>query len=226
METNPTKNQRGWESMQAYLLAASCLLLGIAVGYFVRGSAAQVPATSANAAAAAAPGAPAGTQAQVTPAQLKRMADKQAEPLLAQLRSNPNDPGLLAQIGNVYYDAQSYKEAIQFYEQSLKADPTNANVRTDCGTAYYYLGDSDRALQEFQTALQYDPKHVQTMFNTGMVQWKGKGDVKTAVATWEHLLKIAPADFAGRGQVQELIEKAKEHVTMAPGTKTDKPAGF
>jgi len=224
METNPTKHQSGWESRQAYLLAASCLLLGIAVGYFVRGSA-EVPAPSAKAAAAAAQGAP-GMQAQVTPAQLKHMADKQAEPLLAQLKSNPNDPALLAQIGNVYYDAQNYKEAIEFYEQSLKADPANANVRTDCGTAYYYLGDSDRALEEFRTALKYDPKHVQTMFNTGMVQWKGKGDVKTAVATWEQLLKIAPADFAGRGQVQELIDKAKEHVTMAPGTKTDKPAGL
>ncbi len=226
METNQTTRQNGWERTQAYVLAAGCLVVGIIVGYVFRGSASQVSAPSASPAVAASQGAPAGAQAQVTPAQLKHMADKQAEPLLAKLQSSPNDPTLLAQIGNIYYDTQNYKEAIQFYEQSLKADPANSNVRTDFGTSYYYLGDADRALQEFQTALKYDPKHIQTMFNAGMVQWKGKGDAKTAVATWEQLLKIAPADFPARAQVKDLIEKAKAHSTMAPGTKTDKPAGL
>jgi cytochrome c-type biogenesis protein CcmH/NrfG len=162
-------------------------------------------------------------QGRVTPEQLKHMADKQAEPLLARLQSSPNDPALLAQVGNVYYDTRIYSEAIKFYDQSLKADPKNPDVRTDLGTSYYYLGDADRALQEFHTVLKYDPKHAQTMFNMGMVQWQGKGDAKAAVASWEQLLKAVP-DYPDRAKVQQLIEKAKAHSDMAPGTKTDKPA--
>jgi tetratricopeptide (TPR) repeat protein len=150
------------------------------------------------------------------------MADKQAEPLLAQLKSNPNDATLLANIGNLYYDAQQYKEAIGYYDKSLNADPKNVNIRTDLGTAYFYAGDTTRAISEFQTALKDDPKHGQTLFNLGMVQWQGKGDLNGAIASWEKLLKVAP-DYPDRARVEQLLAKAKEHANMAPGTKTDKP---
>jgi cytochrome c-type biogenesis protein CcmH/NrfG len=210
-----------WTSTQAYVLAVICLLVGIAMGYLVRGSA--TPESTTTTAAAQPSGMPAGTGQQPTPEQMKRMADKQAEPLLAQLKSSPSDSALLAQIGNVYYDAQVYKEAVDYYDRSLKVDPKNANVRTDMGTAYYYMGDSDRALQEFSTTLQYAPKHAQTLFNVGMVKWQGKGDATGAVEAWQRLLQVAP-DYPDRAKVQELIERAKQHSNIAPGTKTNKPA--
>jgi len=219
------ENQNHWTGLQAYMLAVVCLLVGIAMGYFFRGSASNAAPGSAGANSGA-PQAPQGMgQGRVTPEQLKHMADKQAEPLLSQLKANPNDPALLAQVGNVYYDTQSYSEAIKYYDQSLEADPKNPDVRTDLGTSYYYLGDPDRALREFQTVLQYDPKHGQTIFNMGMVQWQGKGDAKAAVASWQQLLKAVP-DYPDRAKVEQLIEKAKAHTNMAPGTKTNKSAAM
>lgn len=219
--SSTTTNHGTWTSTQAYVLAVICLLVGVAMGYLVRGSA--TPESTTATAAGQATGMPTGMGQQPTPEQMKHMADKQAEPLLAQLKSSPTDPALLAQIGNVYYDAQVYKEAIDYYDRSLKAEPKNANVRTDMGTAYYYMGDSDRALQEFSTTLQYDPKHAQTLFNVGMVKWQGKGDAAGAVEAWQKLLQVAP-DYPERTKVQELIERAKQHSNMAPGTKTTKPA--
>jgi cytochrome c-type biogenesis protein CcmH/NrfG len=212
-----------WTSTQAYIMAIVCLLIGIAVGYFVRGSAA--PAGSPVAAASPA-SMPAGqAPQQVTPQQLKQMADQQAAPLLAQLKNSPNDPALLANIGNVYYDAQQYKDAIEYYNRSLQNDPKNPNVRTDLGTAYFYIGDSDRAITEFNTALKYDPKHGQTLFNLGMVKWQGKADAKGAVESWEQLLKAVP-DYPDKAKVEELISRAKQHANMPAGTKTDKPASM
>jgi tetratricopeptide (TPR) repeat protein len=225
MPDNQTSQENSFTSMQAYMLAAICLLVGVALGYLFRGSASPAAANALGSAAiqtAAAPR-PQGAQQTVTPQQLKHMADTQAQPLLARLKSSPNDPALLAQIGNVYYDTQIYQEAIKYYDQSLKADPQNADVRTDLGTSYYYLGDADRALQEFRTVLKNDPKHGQTMFNMGMVQWQGKGDVKGAVEIWERLLQTVP-DFPDRAKVQQLVEKAKAHTTTPPSAKTDKPA--
>ncbi len=138
-----------WTSTQAYVLAIICLAVGVAVGYFIRGSASP----SATTPTAATTQAPAGMGQmdpnQVTPDQLKHMADKQVEPLVAQLKTNPNDAAVLAQIGNVYYDTQLYKDAIAYYEKSLNVDPKNPSVRTDMGTAYFYLGDADRAISEF-----------------------------------------------------------------------------
>lgn len=214
-----------WTSIQAYVLATICLVVGIAVGYLLRGSAGGDTRPQPSAAPAAASAGMPATNSQPTPEQLKHMADTQAQPILAQLTGSPNDPKLLAQAGNVYYDAQQYRNAVDYYGRSLQADPKDANVRTDMGTAYFYLGDPDRALQEFQTALKSDPKHGQTMFNMGMVLWQGKGDISGAVAAWEKLLKTVP-DYPERARVEEMLAKAKQHANIKPGSKTSKPASM
>ena len=214
-----------WTNIQAYVLAVICLVIGVAVGYFVRGSAS--PASAAAPVEAASQQAPAGMGGMdpnnITPDQLRHMVEKQVEPQLQQLKSNPNDPALLAQVGNVYYDTQLYKDAVGYYEKALAGDPKNVGVRTDMGTAYFYLGDADRAIAEFKTALSQDPKHGQTLYNLGMVQWQGKGDINAAVNAWENLLKNVP-DYPDRSKVEGLIAKAKQHANMKPGEKTSKPA--
>lgn len=213
-----------WTSTQAYVLAVICLVIGVAVGYFVRGSASPAAAPVEQASASQAPAGMGNMDpSKVTPEQLKHMVEKQVEPIQQQLKSNPNDPALLAQVGNVYYDTQLYQDAIGYYEKSLNSDPKNVGVRTDMGTAYFYLGDADRAITEFNKALATDPKHGQTLYNLGMVQWQGKGDVNAAVNAWETLLKTVP-DYPDRAKVEQLVAKAKEHSKMAPGQKTTKPA--
>jgi cytochrome c-type biogenesis protein CcmH/NrfG len=214
----------GWTSTQAYVLATICLVVGIAVGYLLRGSAGSDGKPQPNPVAAATASMPAAG-GQPTPEQLKHMADKQAESILAQLKNSPNDPKLLAEAGNVYYDAHQFQAAIEYYDRALRVDPKNPNVRTDMGTAYFYLGDSDRALREFQAALKDDPKHGQTLFNMGMVQWQGKGDAQAAIVTWERLLKTVP-DYPDRASVEQMLAKAKQHSSYKPGTKTDKPSSL
>lgn len=203
----------GWTCTSVYVMAAICVVLGIAAGYFVRGSAAPAPVKVSSAPAKPAPpAAPAATPqtAQITREQMKQMAEKQAAPLLEKLKTSPNDPDLLANIGNIYSDTQQFKLAVEYYGRSLQAAPSNANVRTDMGTVYFYLGDPDRAIREFETALRYDPKHAQTLFNLGMVKWQAKSDTKGAVECWERLLRAVP-DYPDRAKVQELISRAKQH---------------
>ena len=213
-------------SVQAYTLAVITLVIGIAVGYFARGSA---PAAQANvpenaqaamsAPAAAMPGgAPSGNMG---PGQLPGSAPQQqaaspemlakaAEPLLAQLKTNPNNADVLIQLGNLYYDGQTFPQAIEYYEKALKAQPNNADVRTDLGTAYWYTGDADKALANFQKSLVLRPNHPGTLFNMGIVEWQGKKDPKAAVVAWEKLLQTNP-DYPQKDQVQMLIERAKMH---------------
>ena len=211
-------NNNTWTSTQVYMMAAICLLLGIAAGYLVRGPGQlSSPAVQAG---AAVPGA-VETQQQPTPDAMKRMADKKAEPLLARLQSSPNDPQLLAEIGNIYYDTQSFQDALGYYKRSLaiKEDP---NVRTDMGTAYFYLGDADTALTEFDRTLKANPNFENALFNVGMVKFQGKMDVTGAVAAWELLLKNNPS-HPRRANIEQMIARAKKHANVAPGQKSDKP---
>ena len=201
-----------WTGVQAYTLAVVCLLLGVAGGWFIRGS--QTPAAPA-ASVESVP--PANANAQPTPEQLRKMADTQAAPLLEQAKSNPNDPDLLTRIGNIYYDVQDYPTAISYYQRVLKIQATNADVRTDLATAYWYTGNPDSAIQEFNKALTYQPNKANTLFNLGVVQWQGKMDIKSAVATWQKLLATNP-NYENKDKVRQLIAEAEKHSNVKPGT--------
>src|SRR5208283_1268140 len=96
-DTGRATSAEQWTSVQAYVLAVICLLVGIAGGWFIRGS--QSPtAPGAEAASASAPAPAMGNPAMQapTPAQMQKMADTQAAPLIEKLKSDPNNAGLLA----------------------------------------------------------------------------------------------------------------------------------
>jgi len=224
MEPDAQQGSTDWTSTQTYVLAIICLLVGVVVGYLLRGSGAAQESGSRSQAQASQLPAP-GTMgaSQISPEQLKHMADQQAAPLLSQLKANPSDPALLAQVGNLYYDAQLFQDAIDYYTRSLQADPKNTNIRTDMATAYWYLGDPDRALTEYDSILKQEPNKINALLNRGVVRWQGKMDVKGAVADWETLLKADPS-YPERPKVEQLIAQAKQHTNIKPGEKTSKPA--
>ncbi len=212
-------NNPSFTSVQAYTLAVITLAIGIAVGYFARGSAPVSTSETAQAASAPA-GTPGGAMGgaqlpgigsmqQQQPASPEMLA-KAAEPLLAQLKTNPNDFESLVKLGNLYYDGQTYPQAIEYYEKALGIRPNNPDVRTDLGTAYWYTGNADKAIANFQKSLAIRPNHPGTLFNLGIVEWQGKKDPKDAIVAWEKLLQTNP-DYPQKEQVQKLIDGAKMH---------------
>ena len=227
MANQPTQRASNWTGTQAYLLAIICLVAGVAIGYLLRGSEPQAPAAAvtANTSGDTAAGAAGMGTAQPSPEQMKHMADKQAEPLLTQLKSNPTDPKLLYNVGNIYYDTQQYPEAIKYYEQSLAADPKAADVRTDMAVAYFYSGDVDKALSELDLVLKQNPSHTNALFNQGMIRWKGKMDISGAITSWKKLLEVNP-NYERRSEVEAFIAQAEKHANIKPGQKTTKPAGL
>src|SRR4051794_789735 len=50
------------------------------------------------------------------------------------------------QLGNLYFDAERYPEAIKWYGDALKIAPNDVNVSTDLGVSYYYSNQPDKAL--------------------------------------------------------------------------------
>ncbi len=211
---NSATNQ--WTSVQAYTLSVVCLAVGLAGGWFIRGSqSANVAAAGANVSATQGMG---DTTGQPTPEQIRHMADKQAEPLLAQLKTDADNPELLAKIGNIYYDTQQFPTAIEYYQQSLKVRPADTSVRTDMATAYWYAGNADTAIAEFKRALAAEPNKPNTLFNLGVVQWQGKMDIQGALATWQKLLDTNP-NYEGKEKIVELMAQVKKHAGIKPGTQ-------
>jgi tetratricopeptide (TPR) repeat protein len=192
------------------MLLLICLVAGAGSGWFIRGF--QKPAVTGSVAAASVSSAvvdgnsPASQPSGM--ARLEDIADAQAAPLLAKLKSNPNDPGLLARLGNLYYDAQQYPSAIQFYSRVLAIRPADAAVRTDMGTAYWYMGNPDLAIAQFDKALAYAPNNPNTLFNRGLVKWKGKKDGAGAIADWNQLLSADP-NYDGKQEIDQLMAEVR-----------------
>jgi cytochrome c-type biogenesis protein CcmH/NrfG len=209
-DSNRVNPSSQWTSVQAYTFAVVCLLVGIAGGWFIRGSQPSTTSSPEMPTASATDSAPQNGPAQPpTAAQLKQVADTQAAPLLEKLKSDPNNAAILANLGNVYYDAQQYPVAIEYYKKSLDAQPTNSAVRTDMGTAYWYTGNADAAISEFNQVLKTDPTNPNTLFNLGIVRLHGKRDVDGAVAAWKKLLESNPT-YPNKDKVEQLIQQAEQ----------------
>ena len=218
-DSNPTTDS-GWKVRHAIIWAGIPFVLGVTLGILVhriegpnatKTTAVQTPRPAATP--------PAGTP--VPPDHLKLMADKQAEPLLAELKSKPNDPILLAKVGNIYYVSRNFKEACTYFRQSVDIKD-DATLRTELGRAYFYAGDPDEALVQFEKVLKSGPDNANAMFNMGMVKWQSKFDVEGALAAWQQILKKHPT-HPRRAEVEALIARAKQHRDMKQPPKTDQP---
>ena len=217
---NPAPTASGWTIRHAVLWVGMPFVIGITLGVFVRrlevagslkttGGAAQQTTQTRSA------------QRQNPPGQLRSLADKEAEPLLAELKSKPDDPVLLAKVGNIYYVTKDFKQACTFFQRSLEIKD-DATLRTELGRAYFYSGDAEGALAEFEKVLKSDPDNANAMFNVGMVKWQSKFDVDGAIAAWQEILKKHP-NHPRRAEVEKLIARAKQHRNVKQPAQTGEP---
>jgi len=200
----------GWKTSQVYAMAVVCLIVGLALGYLFRGSASRSSLPS-QAQAASSAAAPAGAPPQMPSLEdMKHMADKQAEPLLAKLKTDPKNSALLNQIGTLYKATHQFKEAAGYYQKALDSDPKNVAARTDLASCLFYEGDADGALKELQQSLSYDPKDANSLFNLGMIRMQAKNDPNGAVTAWQQLLKLNPTLAEDKkAAVEKLIAQAQ-----------------
>lgn len=187
---------------ESIVFAVAGICFGIILGWVIgtQQGASQPAAAPAQAAAAAAP---AGGQAagQQPPPPLD---EARVQALTTVFNNDPKNAGAAVQLGNVYFDAERYQDAIKWYEEGVKLDPGNPDASTDLGISYYYTGQTDRALQQFQQSLTIDPKHTKTMLNQGIVLAFGKQDLAGAEAAWTQVVALSPNSPEGQAAQRAL----------------------
>ena len=193
------------------VFAVAGVLFGIIVGWVLGSQQATrtVPAAAVQTQAAAQ--APAQQGSRAVPVDPER-----ARALEAVAQQNPGDAQPRVQLGNMYFDAEQYPEAISWYEQAMALSNTDPNVSTDLGVAYYYSNQPDRAIAQFEHSLSLDPKHTKTLLNMGIVRAFGKQDLKGATDVWRRLVEIAPESQEGRQAKQALDSLSSAHGNAAP----------
>ena len=124
---------------------------------------------------------------------------------------DPKNAVARAQLGNLYYDAGRYGDAIKWYSESLALNPKDVSVSTDLGVSYYYNNQPDEAIKQLEHSLQVDPTHTKALLNMGVVRAFGKQDLKGATDVWKRLVEIAPDSLEGRQAKQALDSLSSAH---------------
>jgi cytochrome c-type biogenesis protein CcmH/NrfG len=201
-------------SRDSLAYAVSGTLFGLLVGWII-GTQYGVPP-------AAVPAAAPVSSAQAAPADQARPVDgKLIAELETRAKAEPANSEVRVLLGNEYFDAERYPQAIAWYEAALKIDPRNVNASTDLGVAYYSNNDVDRALRQFDHSLAVDPRHLKTLLNQGIVRAFGKQDLTGAAASWQQVVTLAPDSEEGRRAKQGLdgIRAAHPEVGAASGAR-------
>ena len=189
------------------------ILFGLIAGWIIGSQqAAGRPPAPAPVAQAAASGAAPTTRAAV-------LDETQVTALKTVAERETTNATPRAQLGNLYFDAERYDEAIKWYGDALKLAPKDVNVSTDLGVSYYYSNQPDKALAQFDTSLKLDPKHAKTLLNVGIVKAFGKQDLEGAEAAWKQVIAIAPDGPEGQAAKRALDSLTSAHagVGKKPG---------
>jgi len=203
-----------------FAIAGTCfgIILGWVIGTQQAGRQAAAVVQMQQAQQAPAPAADAqGTAPKQPPA----LDDAKVQGLMTILKNDPNNAGARVQLGNAYFDAERYPEAIKWYEEGLKLDPKNVDASTDLAVSYYYSNRTDEALKQFDYSLQLNPTHTKTLLNQGIVLAFGKRDLEGATAAWKKVVELAPgspeAMAAGQG-LQGIAAASGRGAPPTPGS--------
>jgi tetratricopeptide (TPR) repeat protein len=194
------------------------IFFGLIAGWVIGSQqATQAPVAPAQTAASApAPGAAPPTRAAV-------LDETQVTALKSVAEREPSNAQARTQLGNLYFDAERYDEAITWYTESLKREPRDVNVSTDLGVCYYYTNQPDKALAQFATSLSIDPKHAKTLLNLGIVRAFGKQDLDGATQAWQQVIALAPNSPEGQAAKRALDSLQSAHPSLGGGAA--KPSG-
>lgn len=178
---------------ESIVLSVAGAFFGLIVGWVLGSQQIRPPHVAAAPAAVSQPAQGAPGQGSLPPAQAPRPLDEaQVQTLRAAAEKNPLDPKVRIDLGNLYFDAERYSDAVNWYQEALKLNSKDPDVSTDLGVSFYYLNQPDRALQQFEQSLRLDPGHAKTLLNQGIVRAFGKQDLQGAAAAWEKLIQVAP----------------------------------
>jgi tetratricopeptide (TPR) repeat protein len=182
------------------------VVFGLIAGWIIGSQQATLGPAAPAVATSAAPSAPPGS----APAAAV-LDENKVKALTTVADQQPQNAQPRVELGNLYFDAERYTDAIKWYSDAFKLAPGDVNVSTDLGVSYYYTNQPDRALQQFDESLKIDPKHAKTLLNVGIVRAFGKQDLTGAEQAWQQVIQLDPNSPEGQAAKRALDSLKSAH---------------
>jgi tetratricopeptide (TPR) repeat protein len=104
---------------------------------------------------------------------------------------DPSNATPRTQLGNLYFDAERYPDAIEWYTKALELDPGVPASWANRGTARLVKGDFRGTIDDCTKALELDPTNPDVSTDLG-VSYYYQNQPDKALAQFKHSLEIDP----------------------------------
>jgi tetratricopeptide (TPR) repeat protein len=191
---------------ESVVFAIAGVIFGLIAGWVIGAQQATMRAPAAVPAAASA-----ASSATEGPTRAPSLDEAQVTALKSVAEREKSNAQPRVQLGNLYFDAERYDDAIRWYTEAQALLPNDINVSTDLGVCYYYTNQPDKALVQFDRSLKLDANHVKTLLNVGIVRAFGKQDLDGATQAWQKVMKLAPDSPEGQAAKRALDTLQSAH---------------
>lgn len=130
--------------------------------------------------------------------------------LKAKLQAKPNDPDILQHLGDAYFDAKRFNEAVTYYKRVLEFKPGEADIYNDLGLSVHYLGNSPEGLRYIEEGIKKNPYHQRIWLTKGFILAYGMGDLNGAKEAWEKARALNPESQVGKAAAEFLAQSNKK----------------
>lgn len=131
--------------------------------------------------------------------------DARARTLTARFEENPRDAGTAVELGDVYFAAEQWDDALTWYGRAQEIDPSNADASAGLGAGYLYTNRFDQAIAQLDRAIDLNPNHQRAMLNKGLALAFGREDLRGASEEWKRAVAVA-ADSPEGQTARRLLE--------------------
>jgi len=119
--------------------------------------------------------------------------DQRIETLKSRLFDEPQNFQLIAALGDAYFEAGRYVQAIDIYNKALAVNSSDPDCLNDLALSYFYTGNTDKAIESVNKATTADPAYTHAWLTKGFILLS-VGRQEEAVAP---LMKVKELDMGG-----------------------------
>jgi Flp pilus assembly protein TadD len=122
----------------------------------------------------------------------------QVAALMKRIASDPKDAKSLRELGNLYYTASDFPNALKFYSKVVEVNPKDDDAWVAVGAAAFNNGDVEAAKSAWEQAVKVNPKNQEAHYDLGFAYLAQKvPDNDKAKAQWQTVVDLDPnSDWA------------------------------
>jgi len=191
----PPKGTGGVSRVNLVLVALLAAAIVIIVQQVGRSSTADTSATAS----------PAVTAMPSNASEFPPLDEAKESELKRQLEAEPDNVGLLRDLGKLYFDSGLYQDAVVQFDKALQLAPDDVEVLLSLGVAEYSLNNYAAAEQHWLRATEVAPDLPEPWYNLGFLYMaQTPPDYEGVERAWGKVVEVAPES--------ELAQTAAAHL--------------